>query len=61
MSITQTARSVSPEKSAWPGVSRRVKSKSLYEKRACLEKMVMPRSFSWASVSSQASPWSTRP
>ena len=60
-SSTRSVRSVSAEKSTWPGVSSSVTSKSPSGSTACLEKMVMPRSRSMASVSRKASRWSTRP
>ena len=60
-SSTRSVRSVSAEKSTWPGVSSSVTSVSSRGSTACLEKMVMPRSRSMASVSRKASLWSTRP
>ena len=60
-SITCKARSISLEKSTWPGVSSNVISSSFKGKIACLEKIVIPRSRSWASVSKKAFWWSTRP
>jgi len=53
-SSTWRARSISAEKSTCPGVSSRVIPQSFQVSRACLEKMVMPRSRSWASVSRKA-------
>ena len=60
-SSTWRVRSISLEKSTWPGVSSRVTSTLGSGSTACLEKMVMPRSRSSASVSRKASWWSTRP
>ena len=60
-SSTWRVRSISLEKSTWPGVSSRVTSTPGSGSTACLEKMVMPRSRSSASVSRKASWWSTRP
>ncbi len=60
-SSTARVRSISAEKSTWPGVSRRVTEKRPVSNRACLEKMVMPRSRSNWWVSRKASRWSTRP
>ena len=60
-SSTRSTRSVSAEKSAWPGVSTRVSSAFSRGRMACLAKMVMPRSRSMGSVSRKASRWSTRP
>ena len=60
-SSTWRVRSISAEKSTWPGVSSSVTWWSGRSKTACLEKMVMPRSRSMASVSRKASRWSTRP
>ena len=59
--MTSTTLSISGEKSTCPGVSNSVKVRSSAAKIACLEKIVMPRFFSMASVSKKASPWSTRP
>ena len=60
-SSTPSTRSISAEKSTCPGVSSRVRAVSPQVSSACLAKMVMPRSRSWASVSRKASRWSTRP
>ena len=60
-SMAAMARSVSPDRSAWPGVSSSVNSSWSVLIRACLEKMVMPRSRSRAWVSKKVSRWSTRP
>ena len=60
-SSTWRVRSISLEKSTWPGVSSRVTSTPGSGSTACLEKMVMPRSRSSASVSRKASWWSPRP
>lgn len=48
-------------KSTCPGVSSSVTEHSGSGSIACLEKIVMPRSRSSASVSRKASRWSTRP
>ena len=55
-SSTPRARSISPEKSVCPGVSRNVRSVWFQVRRASFEKMVIPRSFSMGSVSRKASP-----
>ena len=60
-SSTRSVRSASAEKSTWPGVSSNVTSTVSRDSTACLEKMVIPRSRSMASVSKKASLWSTRP
>ena len=60
-SSTRSTRSASAEKSTWPGVSSKVTSTVSRDSTACLEKMVIPRWRSMASVSRKASLWSTLP
>ena len=54
-SSTCSVRSISAEKSTWPGVSSSVTAAWGSVSSACLEKIVMPRSRSIASVSRKAS------
>jgi len=60
-SSTGSTRSVSAEKSTWPGVSSSVNSASPHGKTAPAAKIVMPRRRSRSWVSSAVEPRSTRP